>query len=221
MHTFTLSVLFAMGTITGCATPVGTKDNADAAALPEDIDSPDEDADQAEDEQPEDETDADADADADLDADADADADAEIEESWMPTQGTWTVQSSILTIDECGLEDVVNRGEPGTTLALSGADGAFNMLFEAGENVACEINDDLEFFCSPTSTIDSTATDMGMDADIPVVIQTEGYFTDEKAMWMESVVDIDCAGPACGLIQILLGTSFPCTMAMASDLVID
>ena len=208
MHTFTLSVLFAMGTFTGCATPVGTKDDAEATELPDDIDSQDDD-DPVEDGQHED------------DSDADADADADVEESWMPTQGTWTVQSSVLTIDECGLEDVVNRGEPGTTLALSGADGAFNMLFEAGENVACEVNDDFEFFCSPTSTIDSTATDMGMDADIPVVIQTEGYFTDENAMWMESVVDIDCSGPACGLIQILLGTSFPCTMAMASDLVID
>jgi hypothetical protein len=127
------------------------------------------------------------------------------------------VTDSELTQDGCGLEDAVDRGQPGTTLELSGSGSSFEMVFEAGEAVHCAMDADQRFVCDPTETLDPTAQDLGMSADIPVVITTTGSFSDATTMWMESVVDIDCEGDDCGWIELLLGSSFPCTMAMASD----
>jgi hypothetical protein len=138
---------------------------------------------------------------------------------FSPQGGTWTVTESELTHDGCGLEDKVDRGKPGTTLSLSQGEIGFSMLFEAGETVQCRLSEEQGFQCDPTQTIDTTASDLGMNADIPVTITTVGNFADESNMWMESTVDINCQGSDCALIQILLGTSFPCSMTMASDLV--
>jgi hypothetical protein len=138
---------------------------------------------------------------------------------FSPQGGTWTVTESELTQDGCGLEDKVDRGQPGTTLSLSQGQTGFSMLFEAGETVQCRLGEEQGFQCDPTQTIDTTASDLGLNADIPVTITTVGTFADDANMWMESKVDIGCQGSDCGLIQILLGTSFPCSMTMASDLV--
>ncbi len=138
---------------------------------------------------------------------------------FSPQGGTWTVTASQLTEDGCGLEDKVDRGQPGTTLSLSQGETGFSMLFEAGETVQCRLGEEQGYLCDPTQTIDSTASDLGMSADIPVTITTVGVFSDDASMWMESTVDINCQGSDCALIQILLGTSFPCSMTMASDLV--
>jgi hypothetical protein len=138
---------------------------------------------------------------------------------FSPQGGNWTVTESELTYDGCGLEDKVDRGQPGTTLSLSQGETGFSMLFEAGETVQCRLGDEQGYLCDPTQTIDSTASDLGLNADIPVTITTVGNFSDDANMWMESTVDIGCQGSDCGLIQILLGTSFPCSMTMISDLV--
>ena len=138
-----------------------------------------------------------------------------------PDQGTWTVQSSQLTEDGCSLEDAVNRGEPGATLVLDGPQptGWFTMIFSGGgELVDCELNG-RKYSCTPTQEVDSTALDMGLDAAIPVEIETVGVFGGETSMTMNTRVLVDCEGKDCDLVALLLGTSFPCTMGMESDLV--
>jgi len=153
-------------------------------------------------------------------SDSDTGEAVEPEPVFQPDVGTWLVVDSELTFDQCGLTDLVDRGTPGSTLELAGGAERFSMQFSGGETVSCSAEESLEFLCDPTATIDSTAKDNNLDADIPVVIETIGSFTDPSSMWMESTVDIDCDGKDCGLIEILLGTQFPCQMAMASDLVI-
>ena len=144
----------------------------------------------------------------------------EPEPVFQPDGGTWLVVESELTMDQCGLTDLVDRGTPGSTLELLSTDDLFSMKFEGGETVHCSAEDSQDFHCDPTETVDTTARDNNLKADIPVVIETYGVFSDSSSMWMESLVDIDCEGQDCALIEILLGTSFPCQMAMASDLVL-
>jgi hypothetical protein len=158
-----------------------------------------------------------SDTDTETDTDTEVDTDPEVDSAFLPTEGIWTVQSAETTLDECGLEDASERGQPGSTLELTGFADDFSMLFEAGETVNCVADDALAFDCEITNTLDSTATDMGFKADILVGIHSYGNFEGESTLWMESMVDIDCAGEDCPLIELLLGTRFPCSMAMASD----
>ena len=153
----------------------------------------------------------------------DTGVDSEREEppAFAPATGVWTVTASTLTQDGCGLSDMVDRGAPGTTLELMGQSDAFAMTFEAGETVRCSVDDAQGFACLTTETIDPTARNLGLDADILVDITTSGWFEDETTMSMESVVGIDCDGPDCFWVQLLMGSGFPCTMAMASDVVAD
>lgn len=144
----------------------------------------------------------------------------EPEPVFQPAAGTWLVVESELTLDQCGLTDLVDRGTPGTTLELRLGGDNFSMEFSGGETVNCTAEETLDFLCEPSSSIDSTAKDNNLNADIPVLIETIGLFEDASNMWMESTVDIDCDGSDCALIELLLGTQFPCQMAMASDLVL-
>ena len=141
---------------------------------------------------------------------------------FAPSEGTWTVQSSTLDQDGCGLEDAVDRGEPGSTAELvSQGNSIFEMTFATGgETVACAIDSEevLSFACDATQDTDPTATDMGLDAEIPFTLLTDGAFSDEWNLEMTSTVEIDCSGADCGLVELLLGTSFPCEMVLSSVL---
>jgi len=159
----------------------------------------------------------DTDQNTETDTDTDTGTDTGTDTAFLPTEGIWTVQAAETTLDECGLEDANERGQPGSTLELTGMADDFSMLFEAGETVNCMTDDVLAFDCEITNTVDSTASDMGFKADILVAIHSYGNFVGESTLWMESMVDIDCNGQDCGLIEVLLGTRFPCSMAMASD----
>ena len=145
-----------------------------------------------------------------------------VEPVFAPQEGTWSVTASELALDECGLTDMVNRGEPGSVMELTHrGDLLVSMIFEGGgETVNCEIDEAQGFSCDRTESIDTTARDNNLKADIPVVINSSGSFVDESNMSLSSTVDIDCTGQDCGLIEILLGTKFPCAMTMNSDLVV-
>jgi hypothetical protein len=141
-------------------------------------------------------------------------------ENFSPVGGSWIVTEGGVVDDGCGLGDHVDRGQPGATLELEN-DGNpyFFMTFSGGgDSISCEVMDDLSFACDPSNTVDDLPADFGLDALIYADLTTDGYFTDEENMHMETVVDMVCEGPDCGWITILLGTDFPCSMTMGSEL---
>jgi hypothetical protein len=141
---------------------------------------------------------------------------------FAPSQGTWTVLTSVLEQDGCGLEDAVNRGEPGNTAQITVlAPSAFELLFDnGGESTDCAVTSEsaLTFACDAVEEIDNTARDMGLNADIPFTLMTDGTFVDDSLLELTSEVEIDCDGDDCTVVSILLGTSFPCTMIMSSTM---
>ena len=141
---------------------------------------------------------------------------------FAPSQGTWTVLASVLEQDGCGLEDAVNRGEPGNTAQITVLEpSSFELLFDnGGESTACDVTSEtaLTFGCDAVEDIDNTARDMGLNADIPFTLMTDGTFVDETLLELTSEVEIDCDGDDCGVVALLLGTSFPCTMVMTSTM---
>ena len=142
--------------------------------------------------------------------------------AFEPVQGTWTVLESTLDEDGCGLEDAVNRGEPGNTAQIAMLEEAsFNLQFDnGGESTSCTVEegDEPNFDCQAVDDIDSTASDMGLSADIPFTMMTDGVFMSESSLTLTTEVEIRCDGTDCGVVELLLGNSFPCTMIMTSTM---
>ncbi len=155
-------------------------------------------------------------------ADDTGDATEQANPVFAPSQGTWTVLESVLEQDGCGLEDAVDRGEPGNTAQITVLEpSSFELLFDnGGESTNCAVTSEtqLSFACDAVEEIDNTARDMGLNADIPFTLMTDGTFVDETFLELTSEVEIDCDGDDCGVVSLLLGTSFPCTMIMSSTM---
>ena len=56
-----------------------------------------------------------------------------------------------------------------------------------------------------------------MDADVLVYIDAQGSFQSDTEMSMLTTVTLNCSGPQCGLLGILMGASFPCEMEKTND----
>lgn len=147
----------------------------------------------------------------------------EVEEAFFtPDDGSWVVTETEVLEDGCSLGDHLDRGEPGSTLELTNEDSPyFQMLFSSGEEpISCEFSDEMDYECDTSSQIDDLPADYGLDALIYADLTTDGFFEDEQAMRMETLVEMVCEGPDCAWITLLLGTEFPCSMVVASDLVV-
>ncbi|MEE2830571.1 MAG: hypothetical protein VX498_15390 [Myxococcota bacterium] len=144
--------------------------------------------------------------------------------TFTPLEGNWVVTSSALSLDECGLEEWVDRGEPGSIMYLENTgDLTFEMTFGpesadisgGGEVVLCTINDDtLDFQCKTVDDLRDLDEEFNLDAVVPIGITSSGTFFAENAGTVASRVDLGCEGNDCYLVELLLGTSFPCTMIM-------
>ena len=89
----------------------------------------------------------------------------------------------------------------------------------SGDVIDCELSDDsADYACEPHFQVDDRAAQLGFDATIPVELHSEGVFSSDTEMLLHSEISLGCQGPDCGVVALLLGTTFPCAMAMDSDL---
>ena len=151
---------------------------------------------------------------------ADTGEDTSLELDFQPTAGDWVVQESTILADECGLTDLVDRGEPGTILILeilSEAD--FEMTYTTGgEIVSCDLDAQSQAYnCEPFESIDETPSSLGLSASIPVVLTSTGQFSAEDEMTLTSTIELSCTGDDCFWVEQLLGTAFPCETTMQSQ----
>jgi len=135
--------------------------------------------------------------------------------------GTWVVTESDLTHDGCGLSDEVDRGAPGSLMDLvPGIEDRFELTFDSDGSVSyCDLGEDLTFQCDPSSGVDDRAADFGLNASILVERNSAGYFVEQNSLVLSSDVALECQGPDCAWVNILLGSSFPCSMGMESSFV--
>ena len=143
----------------------------------------------------------------------------EEEPAFSPTDGVWTVIEASVIDDGCGLEDFLDRGQPGSTLDLANGSGSdFTMLFSGGgENIECFLSEEVNYNCITNRQVDDRAADYGLNAPIIADMTTTGFFRTETSMYMENNLQLTCDGPDCGTVSLFLGTSFPCTMILASE----
>jgi hypothetical protein len=183
---------------------------------PEDNDDDDNDLDDDDDDAADSGDDDDAVGDDDDDDDDAADPP---EDEFEPAEGVWVIESSELLEDGCGLESLMDRGLPGTELSLAGSGGGtFELTLGSGETIGCELvgatGDDYE--CDTHFQVDERAAELGFDASIPVELNSSGEFASSTEMVLHSDILLNCEGEDCDVVAMLLGTSFPCTMAMDS-----
>jgi len=140
--------------------------------------------------------------------------------SLSANEGEWVVIESELTTDECGLSDSVDRGQPGATMDLfHTGSNTFDLTFhEGGELVHCSLMSDEDYDCEASYSTDDTPASLGLNAQILVEIDSDGDFLTNDTLVLQSAVELECQGPNCGLVQLLLGSSFPCTMVMVSQM---
>ena len=87
-----------------------------------------------------------------------------------------------------------------------------------GEELHCDLDEDLHYECSTSQTTNDTPSDYGLNAQILVNLTASGFFDSEDEMFMNSDIDLDCSGPDCGWVSFFLGAEFPCSMARQSSL---
>jgi len=163
----------------------------------------------------------DDDDDDDLHSDDDDDDD-DTPVFFVPKAGDWVITAAELTLDECELEGFMDRGQPGSIFELANtADLTFDLTFGGdeeqtsggGEVLPCLLDDTtLSYECGSSLSERDLNDEFGLDAIIPVEMSAWGSFTSETVGLLTTRVDLTCQGNNCGLVQLLLGTSFPCSM---------
>jgi len=173
-------------------------------------------------------TDDDDDATDDDDAaDDDDDDDTPPIATFEPLAGDWVIVTAQLTLDECGLEGFMDRGQPGSIFQLDNtSEAAFDLTFggdEAqtsggGEVLPCTLDEStLAYECGNSLSERDLNDEFGLDAVIPVDMSAWGDFTTATMGSLTTQVDLTCVGDNCGLVGLLLGTSFPCTMINSTE----
>jgi hypothetical protein len=200
--------------------PMGLGDDQQGASSESALDADDELADQTE-VPDENEDEAEDEAEDDPQDESEDETTDETQAQFELLRGTWVVIESELTHDGCGLTGEVDRGAPGSLMDLLPEDSnRFELTFDSDGSVSyCNLEEDLSFFCDPSTGVDDRAADYGLDATILVDRSSEGHFVDQASLVLASDVELVCQGPDCTWVNILLGSSFPCSMAMESSFV--
>lgn len=169
-----------------------------------------------------------SDDDDDASSDDDDDDDSTPEPpTFAPLGGDWVIVTAQLTLDECGLEGFMDRGQPGSIFQLENtASAAFDLTFGGdaeqtsggGEVLPCTLaGNTLSYECGSSLSERDLNDEFGLDAVLPVELSAWGEFSSETVGSLTTQVDLTCVGSNCTLVGLLLGTSFPCTMVNSTE----
>jgi len=146
---------------------------------------------------------------------------------FAPLGGDWVIVTAQLTLDECGLEGFMDRGQPGSVFQLANtASSTFDLTFGGdknqtsggGEVLPCSlIGSSRAYECGSSLSERDLTDEFGLDAVLPVEMSAWGEFTSETIGSLTTQVDLSCVGSNCTLVGLLLGTSFPCTMVNSTE----
>ena len=131
----------------------------------------------------------------------------------IPLSGTWEVTTSVMDLDTCNMSAFSEMGKVGSHFSVtSGGESSF--VIDHGEDdmaFSCVLDQGThDFTCAPHSTVNETAQSFGADCLINVDVDTWGAFSSESSMWMTNHIEMDASGGQCGMVAMVLSTSFPC-----------
>jgi len=153
--------------------------------------------------------------------DDDASDDDDAAPVFAPKAGDWIITSAALTLDECGLEGFMDRGQPGSIFQLDNTGALnFDLTFGGdeegtsggGEVLPCLLDENsLDYECGASLSERDLNDEFALNAIIHVEMSAWGDFNSETRGSLTTQVALSCEGN-CGLVQFLLATSFPCSM---------
>ena len=131
--------------------------------------------------------------------------------SFVPNEGTWTVDSIETVENACELEMDTTSGK---TMTLGYIDDGFTLTPDEDDPLSC-ILDGKNFDCDvEDEAMDQSDADFVISFDFTI----SGSFSSETAMEMTTKVDISCEGEDCDEYQEMSGQTIPCSSSNKGSL---
>jgi hypothetical protein len=131
----------------------------------------------------------------------------------VPLAGSWEVTTSETGEDTCNLSAFSDLGQVGSQFDVE-EEADNNFVINHGEDemtFSCVLDQGThQFICAHHTSVNETAQSFGADCLINVAVDTWGGFSSDNSLWMTSHIEMDASGGQCGLVAVVLSTSFPC-----------
>ena len=147
-----------------------------------------------------------------LDTGSTTDTEADLPDS---LDSTWQIVDQYLTVDDCGMEDWLAGREEGQ-LVVEGTrtDGMLIDHNRGTEECTIDVHD---FSCTSREDQDtSLVQDMGLDALLLLDMVATGTLHDGESMLMSTVIEADCSGGDCWLVELMTG-GMPCSATLVVE----
>ena len=132
---------------------------------------------------------------------------------FAPEEGEWTVNHSETVSNTCGFEDEgeedIGSNEKDTFIISSTEDGGYNIDLDEDMILYCLL-DNQELTCEP---FEITEDDVEMATTITQIMIHSGTFASETELNVNVIVDLDCVGDGCSMLE-MFGITIPCTAEM-------
>ena len=137
---------------------------------------------------------------------------------FSPEEGEWMVERSETFSNTCGFEDKeteeetedeTTSNEKDTFVLSSTKDGGYNIDLDEEMTLNCLL-DNQDLTCEPFELIDA---DVEMATTITQLMTHTGTFSSETELDVHVMVDLDCAGDGCPMLE-MFGITIPCSAEM-------
>ena len=135
----------------------------------------------------------------------------------MPLEGDWSVLSSSVDADPCGLstfQDPTSSVPSTMSIAHTGGLG-FTITTPDADPSTCEM-DAFDFSCSETS-FSQSLSDFGLSGSLDFVSALSGTLdSSEAAFDGQTDMEVSCSGSDCYLLEFV-GLAFPCALSIGME----
>lgn len=129
---------------------------------------------------------------------------------FSPEEGEWVVDRSETFSNTCGFDtEDTDSNEKDTFFISSTETGGYNIDLNEDMTLDCLL-EELELTCEPFELIED---DVEMATTITQIMTHSGSFSSETKLNIHVMVDLDCAGDGCPMLE-MFGITLPCNAEM-------
>ena len=129
---------------------------------------------------------------------------------FSPEEGEWIVERSETFSNTCGFdedtEEDTTSNEKDIFVLSSIKDGGYNIDLDEDMTLNCLL-DNQDLTCDPFELIEE---DVEMATTITQIMTHTGVFSSETELDLHVMVDLDCAGDGCPMLE-MFGITIPCS----------